>query len=84
MSDIAGQDIRVHRGHPDKAITEVRDWLVGVSKTLGVPGGMEIGQRYMRFANDLPRICERLKRHPKNLTFADFFETVDLWLEVET
>jgi hypothetical protein len=37
--------------------------------------------RYAQFTRDLPRICEELKRQPKDMTFADFSETVEIWLK---
>ena len=81
ISDISGQDIHVHKGKPALAITEVRNWLANVSKTKGLPGGVEIAERYKRFVKDLPKICNQLKRQPKALTFADFSETVESWLK---
>jgi hypothetical protein len=81
ISDIAGQDIHVHKGLPRHAIVEVRDWLVNVSRTKGLPGGMEIAKRYTRFVKDLPDICNNLKRQPDKLTFADLSEMVEIWLK---
>ena len=81
ISDISGQDIHVHKGQPKRAITEVRDWLANISKIKGLPGGLEIGKRYTRFVKDLPDFCEKLKRQPNKLTFADLSETVEIWLE---
>jgi hypothetical protein len=76
ISDISGQDIHWHKGEPKRAIAEVRNWLAGVSKTRGLPGGADIAVRYARFIRDLPRLCRKLKRQPKDLTFADFYEMV--------
>jgi hypothetical protein len=81
VSDISGQDIHAHNGDPERAITEVRNWLANSSKTKGLPGGAEIAERYARFVRDLPNICNKLKRRPKDLTFADFSETVETWLK---
>lgn len=81
ISDISGQDIRVHRGQPKRAISEVRDWLANVSKTKGLPGGDEIAKRYDRFSKDLPALCSTLKRKPNRLTFADLSEMVEIWLK---
>jgi hypothetical protein len=78
---ISGQDIHAHKGDPTRAIAEVRNWLANVSKTKGLPGGAEIAARYARFIKDLPKICKKLKRRPKDLTFADFSEMVEIWLE---
>jgi hypothetical protein len=81
ISDISGQDIHIHGGKPNRAITEVRNWLANASKTKGLPGGAEIVDRYAQFTKDLPKICKDLKRLPKDLTFADFSETVEIWLK---
>ena len=59
---------------------EVRNWLASASQTKGLPGGIEIGDRFARFGKDLPRICKGLKRQPKDLTFLDFSEAVGIWL----
>ena len=80
MSDISGLDIHSHGGDPMLAIVEVRDWLVNVSKKKGLPGGVEIASRYARFTKDLPKLCKNLKRAPAALTFADFSEALEIWL----
>jgi hypothetical protein len=80
ISDIAGQDIHAHKGDPARAISEVRNWLASISKVRGLPGGTEIAARYLQFMKDLPTICKELKRLPKEQTFADFSETVEIWL----
>jgi hypothetical protein len=80
ISDIAGQDIHSHKGDPQRAIVEVRNWLASVSKAKGLPGGAEVAARYARFVGDLPGICRELKRQPDDLTFADFSEMVEIWL----
>jgi hypothetical protein len=74
LSDISGQDIHSHKGNPKRANSEVRDWLANVSKEKGLPGGAEIAVRYARFTKDLPEICKKLKRRPRDLTFMDFSE----------
>jgi hypothetical protein len=81
FSDISGQDIHSHEGKPEVAISVVRNWLANVSKTGALPGGAEIAGRYRRFTRDLPKICKNLKRLPKDLTFLDFSETVEIWLK---
>jgi len=81
ISDLAGQDIHSHSAKAERAISEVRDWLATVSRTKGLPGGAEIAGRYAQFVRDLPGICKQLRRQRKNLTFADFSETVEIWLK---
>lgn len=83
ISDIAGQDIHVHEGSPERVICEVRDWLAGVSGRKLLPGGAEVVERHQRFLHDLPAICSILKREPDSLTFVDLSEMIGLWLEVD-
>lgn len=80
ISDIAGQDIHAHHGQVDKAILEIRNWIVTVSKGKFLPGGAEISARYKQFTKDLPKMCKQLKRRPKDLTFVDYSEIVQVWL----
>jgi hypothetical protein len=49
ISDISGQDIHSHKGEPERAIAEVRNWLAGASRIKGSAGGTEIAARYRRF-----------------------------------
>ncbi len=81
FSDISGQDIHTHKGKPETAIKEIRNWLANVSKIGALPGGAEIAARYKRFVRDLPKICKKLRRLPKDLTFLDYSETVEIWLK---
>lgn len=81
ISDISGQDIHSHGGDANRVILEVRNWLVAASKIKSLPGGAEVSNRYSKFKKELPEICKRLKRRPKDLTFLDFSETVEIWLK---
>ena len=80
ISDISGQDIRMHGGDPERAIREVRDWLRLTSKRTTLPGGAEIIQRYRRFRNDLPDLCAALGLEQDRLTFLDLSKMVTDWL----
>jgi hypothetical protein len=81
ISDIAGQDIHSHGGNPERAITEVRDWLVAVSGCRRLPGGGEVAEGYRKFLKGLPGLCAGFRRKRDALTFADLSEMVDIWLE---
>lgn len=81
VSDIAGQDIRSHKGRPEDAITAVRNWLKTASSGgRPIPGGAEIGTRYARFRAELPTICAAARVREDELTFNEFAETVSQWL----
>ncbi len=83
ISDIAGQDIHTHDATPEVAVREVRDWLSNSSKIKGLPGGLEIAERYLQLLGKLPDLCQPLKRQPDSLTFADYCEMVNIWLNSE-
>jgi hypothetical protein len=81
ISDIAGQDIHSHGGNLERAITEVRDWLVAVSGRKRLPGGTEVVERHRKFIRDLPGLCADFRRKPDALTFVDQAEMIDIWLK---
>ena len=83
ISDISGQDIHAHKGKPDTAIVEARNWLSSVSRRKGLPGGAEVVDRYKRFRKDVPAICKELKLTPKDLTFADRCDVIRTWLRAD-
>jgi hypothetical protein len=80
ISDIAGQDIRAHRGDPEGAIREVRNWLQATSRRTGLTGGGELIKRYRRFKAYLPGVCVSLSLEPDKLTFLDLCRTIIDWL----
>jgi hypothetical protein len=81
LSDISGQDIHSHGGHPEGAIIEVRNWLASASKRKLLPGGSDIVERHARFRKDLPALCAALHRQPDQLTFGDLSEMIETWLQ---
>jgi len=60
LSDIAGQDIQVHRNNPRIAINKVRSWLNASSGRTTIPGGKAIWEHYVLFQRELPPILKRL------------------------
>lgn len=81
LSDIAGHDIQAHGGEEKKLIKIVRDWLSDASRRKTVPGGAEIYREYKSFLHDLPKMCEKLKREIKELTFNDYANTASEWIQ---
>jgi hypothetical protein len=80
ISDISGQDIRVHHNHVHEAISVVRNWLRSVSGARAIPGGAEIYRRYLLFEQDLPSLCDALKLRRDELTFNDTASMMADWL----
>ena len=81
ISDIAGHDIRSHARQADQGITVVRNWLATASKRTNIPGGAEVVNRYKRFRDDLPRLCQEAGLLPDMLTFSDLSNVIVGWLK---
>ena len=59
LSDISGQDIKVHNNDPRMAIDKVRSWLNAGSKRKTIPGGKAIWDHYVLFQKELTPILKR-------------------------
>lgn len=82
ISDIAGQDIAVHRGNPTTAIRVVRDWLSDAGKAAAkLPGGTAMAKRYAAFLEELPTSCAAVGLVVDELTFRDYVVQVEEWLK---
>jgi hypothetical protein len=74
LSDIAGQDIKVHNDDPKQVVDIVRTWLG--NKTLKIlPGGEEMWKHYQEFEKDLPTICANLHITPDEIISSSYFTT---------
>lgn len=59
LSDIAGQDIQVHKNNARIAIDKVRSWLNAGSGRTTIPGGKAIWDHYVLFQKELTPILKR-------------------------
>jgi hypothetical protein len=82
ISDIAGQDIQIHRSNAKEAIGVVRNWLSSSSGLKVIPGGIEIFRRFQLFEQELPAVCQRLRVQRDELTFTDSVTIINDWLQV--
>ncbi|HEX2222748.1 MAG TPA: hypothetical protein VHN15_00935 [Thermoanaerobaculia bacterium] len=82
ISDLAGQDVRIHGDRPKEAIAVVRDWLRSVSQRPGIPGGREISDRYAVFRRELPTLRRNLNLSRGKLIFVDYAWLVSEWLKL--
>lgn len=81
-SDIAGQDIRAHHNQVGYAIAAVRDWLRAARpSSVGIPGSVRMGQRYISFRVALPAGCRAAELDARDLTFLDYRTLVVGWLD---
>jgi hypothetical protein len=79
ISDLAGMDIHIHEGQPERAITETRDWLVNVSRRQ-LPSGQRLVALYRRFLVDLPKLAAALDQDVVSATYVDFEKMLVGWL----
>lgn len=82
ISDIAGQDIKIHKCDPQKAVKAVRDWLREKSERVTLPSGTIIWRRYQQFQTELPSICKNVKWDIDDLSFIDYLDCIKAWLKV--
>jgi hypothetical protein len=84
LSDIAGQDIKVHSNDPRMAIDRVRTWLSGHSRRRTIPGGAEIWRRYELFRRELPAMLRQARLTRRELDsldyYVDYTKFVEKWL----
>ena len=80
ISDIAGQDIKVHGNSSETAIQMVRDWLRNAIGQPSMPSGSHLWTSYQKFTVELSEMCEKAQLTPAKLTFRDFYQLVLEWL----
>ncbi len=80
-SDIAGQDIQAHNGNPADAARCIRDWLQAERTDSRIPGGAKIFERYEKFCEISPVLCEELQLAAEQMTFGDFLALIERWLK---
>lgn len=79
ISDLAGMDIHAHGGDPDRAIAELRDWLVNVSRRQ-LPSAAQLVRIHGQFIAALPGLSAELEFDPDNIPYADYERIVVGWL----
>jgi hypothetical protein len=84
LSDIAGQDIRAHHGSAAEVIRVVRNALATtLPPNLLLHSGMTMVQRYVRFQEGLPALCDLLGMDRDDLSYRDLAFLVTEWLQVQ-
>jgi len=83
ISDIAGQDIRAHGGHPATALAETRHWLASVCERQ-LPGPAELEAVYGEFRADLPDILARIPLREQEMQFIEYVNICAEWLAKRT
>jgi hypothetical protein len=82
ISDIAGPDIKDHRGDPLLAARRVRDWLhANAEDAEGIRGAAFIRSRYHDFCADLPQMKRKLDLEEDELASRDLSKMIGYWLQ---
>lgn len=81
ISDIKGQDISAHQGKPEASIRAVRDWLAASKPRKVVPGWRQLAKEYRGFTKWLPFKCKKERLHVNDLTWNDFWNLAEVWIE---
>lgn len=81
LSDIAGQDIQAHANSTDQIIRKIRNWLQNSTKRKTIPGPASIIEKYQRFNDQLPEICEGTQRKVEDLLFNEYALIASEWLK---
>lgn len=80
ISDINGQDIKAHGLKEERVIQHVRDFLATSSRTR-LSGADYLTEQFSLFKNRLPDICHKLKWTVERLTFIDYVNCIEVWLQ---
>lgn len=81
ISDIAGQDIRVHGNKPREAVRQVRHWLVQTSNRTSIPPSTLVWTHYEKFNEDLSDISEDENLDRDDLLFKERSYLISYWLK---
>jgi hypothetical protein len=82
-SDISGQEVRPHHNQGDLALRAVRNWLqASLPAGRGLPGASAAVTRYAHFRLELPFMCREKSLGVSDLTFLDYRQLVEAWIEV--
>ncbi len=85
LSDIAGQDIRAHRGSAVELIRVVRNALATtLPPDVLLHSGGTMAARYARFVEDFPLVCDVLGMDSDDLSYRDLSALIGEWLNTET
>jgi hypothetical protein len=79
ISDLAGYDFPPHENNPSIIISVIRDWLEETaSKKL--QGALYYQERYQKFVDVLPALCEQSHTTPELLNFKAYYALVTQWI----
>lgn len=86
LSDIAGQDPSHHDKSPEKAIEQVRNWILPFNQEANraTPSPQILNDFYNEFNNDFPSMCDAAKFDQQTLHYIDFLNLVQGWIAAKS
>lgn len=82
ISDLAGYDFPSYN-NINSIIEAVRNWLAE-NTTKKIPGPQFHIERFLRFLEDFPVLCESMHHTPASISFKDYYALVSVWIQQET
>lgn len=82
-SDVKADDAEYHQNKPNLLIERVRNWLANRpfrDRSQPIPGADQLQERYARFTNDAPALCQALYLTFEKLLFEEFRAITTDWL----
>lgn len=82
-SDVKADDAEYHHDHPEEVIERVRNWLANRpfrDRSQPIPGADWLLERYARFTNEAPALCDDLFLTFGKLSFEEFRAVTTDWV----
>jgi hypothetical protein len=83
VSDLGGQDIKVHQNTTEGMITCIREWLGNKKKNLALPHSSYFIDEYQKFQTALPELCSVNRWTPEELSFNEYSSLASLWVNTD-
>lgn len=81
ISDLSGSDIRAHGADPRVIVSQIRDWLMTVSRRRSIPSTQEILRSYDAFNLALPDLTKRAGFDLATMAYPDFERLTLSWIK---
>jgi hypothetical protein len=79
ISDFSGHDIKSHGNQAKRVVQAVRNWLAGIGRKRGLPGGAALWNEYQEFKKWIKGECSLAKRLVKELTWGEYVDLAVEW-----
>jgi hypothetical protein len=80
ISDLSGYDFPSHNNDTNSIIANIRDWF-SETTSKQLPGAGYYQERYSRFLEVLPLLCQSMHYTIEKLNFKDFYVLASAWIQ---